>query len=468
MKTKKYINLRFILLLSMGILIFSSCERDFSDDVEFAEFPANGDVFLDAFSAGLDYFPFVDAGADPEAFSVETDKVFAGDAAMRFDVPSFGNGFVGATFNTTAKRDLSGFDALTFYAKASQSADINEIGFGIDGSTGNKYRVATQNLQVSTRWEKYIIPIPDASMLTNEVGLFWLAEGAENPDDEGGYVLFFDEIQFEKLGTVAQPSPAIFSGEDLTQQTFTGSTITVTGLTQTFNLRSGENVTVLAAPSYFNFESSDIDVARVNELGEISVVGEGTVEITALLGGVLAEGSLTINASGSLQSAPTPTRQQADVKSIFSNAYANETEINIAPGFGGSTTEVSISSSNRDDVLIYSNNNFTGIVFENTVDATELNFMHVDIYVQESGIEVGIQIRDFGPNQVVNTDETNGLPIEDDRDKRFTATSLVSGQWVSFDIPLDGDIATQKNNLGSIILTGGPNFILDNIYFYQE
>ncbi|GMN10782.1 hypothetical protein MTsPCn9_30530 [Croceitalea sp. MTPC9] len=468
MKNKKYINLRFTFLLTLGLVIFSGCEREFSDDVEFAEFPPNGNVFIDAFSAGLNYFPFVDAGADPEAFSVETDEVFAGDAAMRFDVPSFGTGFVGATFNTTAKRDLSGFDALTFYAKASQSADINEIGFGIDGSTGNKYRVATQNLQVSTRWQKYIIPIPDATPLTNEVGLFWLAEGAENADDEGGYVLFFDEIQFEKLGTIAQPSPAIFSGEDITQQTFTGSTVMVTGLTQTFNLSSGENVTVLAAPSYFNFESSNTDVAIVNELGEVSVIGEGTTEITALLGGVLAEGSLTIDASGGLQSAPTPTRPQVDVKSIFSNAYVNETEINIAPGFGGSTTEASISSANGDDVIIYANNNFTGIIYGNTVDATELNFMHVDIYVQDPGVEVGIQIRDFGANQVVNTDETNGNPIEDDKDKRFTATGLIPGQWVSFEIPLDGDIATQKNNLGSIILTGGPNFILDNIYFYRE
>ncbi len=165
MKNKKYSNVRLILLLSLMVVFVSSCEREFSDDVEFATFPPNGDVFLDNFSAGLDYFPFVDAGADPEAFSVDTDEVFAGSASMRFDVPSFGNGFVGANFGTTAKRDLSGFDALTFYAKASQAADINDIGFGIDGDTNNKFQVTTQNLQVSTRWQKYVIPIPDPSKI---------------------------------------------------------------------------------------------------------------------------------------------------------------------------------------------------------------------------------------------------------------------------------------------------------------
>ncbi|WP_281540627.1 Ig-like domain-containing protein [Maribacter aestuarii] len=468
MKNINCINLRFIVLLSLVIAVFSGCERDFSDDVEFAEFPPNGDVFLDAFSAGLNYFPFVDAGADPEAFSLETEEVFEGDAAMRFDVPAFGNGFVGATFNTTANRNLSGFDALTFYAKASQAATINEIGFGIDGNTNNKFQVSLSNLGVSTRWQKYVVPIPDASMLTNEVGLFWLAEGASFQGDEGGYVLWFDEIKFEKLGTVAQPRPAMFLGQDVTEQTFTGSSLTISGLTQTFNLESGENRTVNAAPSYFSFQSSDNEVARVNELGEVSVVGEGTAEITALLGGVLAQGSLTIIAGGSLASAPTPTRPQANVKSIFSDAYAKETEINIAPDFGGSTTEASISSSNGDDVLIYSNNNFTGIVFGNTVDASELTFLHVDVYVQEAGVEVGIQIRDVGANQILETDPATGNPIVDDKDKRFTATGLIPGQWVSFDIPLDGDIATQKNNIGALIITDGPNFILDNIYFYQE
>ncbi len=31
-------------------------------------------------------------------------------------------------------------------------------------------------------------------------GLFWLAEGADNENDEGGYIFWFDEIKFEKIG----------------------------------------------------------------------------------------------------------------------------------------------------------------------------------------------------------------------------------------------------------------------------
>ena len=467
MKNKKFIYSKLTAIFTLAlILTVFSCERGLSDDVEFATYSTDGDVFIDAFSAGLDYFPFVDAGADPFAFTVVNDEVFSGSSAMRFDVPSFGNGFVGATFNTTSNRDLSGYDALTFYAKASQAASINSIGFGISGETANKYIVEVNNLGISTNWKKYVIPIPDASKLFNETGLFWLAEGASFEGDEGGYVLWFDEIKFENLGTVAQPNPRIFNGENLTEQSFTGSTVSVAGLTQTFNLESGENFTVRAAPSYYDFLSTDIEVARVSERGEISVVGEGEAEITALLGGVLAEGSLAITSGGGLASAPTPTLPQANVKSIFSDAYTNDTESNFTPGFGGSTTETAVSGSSSDSFLTYVNNNFTGILFENTVDASALTFMHVDIYVQDAGTSVGLQIRDIGPNQMIETDVNTGNPIADDKDFRFTASGLTVGEWTSFEIPLGGDLATQKNNLGAIILVGGPNFILDNIYFY--
>lgn len=470
MKNKKYIAFKFIALTSLFSMVgLISCERDLSDDAVFATFPANGDVFIDSFSSGLDYFPFVDAGADPEAFSVETEDVFSGSSAMRFDVPAFGNGFVGATFSTSSGRDLSGFDALTFYAKASQAASINAIGFGINTANNNKYQVTLNGLQISTNWKKYVIPIPDAAKLINETGLFWLAEGASFEGDEGGYIFWLDEVKFEKLGTVAQPNPRIFNGEDIVEQSFTGSNIQITGLTQTFNLASGINQTVVAAPSYFTFSSSDIEVARANELGEISVVGEGTATITALLDGVLADGSIEITSSGALPAAPMPADPAANVKSIFSDSYPNETESNFTPGFGGSTTETTVASVNtNDEVLIYNNNNFTGIIFENTVDASALSFLHVDVYVQSAGVEVGLQIRDIGANQEIETDVNTGFPTGDDKDFRFDLTGLTPGQWTSFNIPLGGDIASQKNNLGALILVGGPNFILDNIYFYTE
>jgi hypothetical protein len=44
----------------------------------------------------------------------------------------------------------------------------------------------------------------DASKLTLEKGMFGTLK------DQNGYTFWIDELKYEKLGTVAQPRPAIF------------------------------------------------------------------------------------------------------------------------------------------------------------------------------------------------------------------------------------------------------------------
>jgi hypothetical protein len=155
------------------------------------------------------------------------------------------------------------------------------------------------------------------------------------------------------------------------------------------------------------------------------------------------------------------------VKSIFSDTYVNETESNFTPGFGGSTTVTDILTTSNGKVLQYTNNNYTGIMFANTVDATTFGFLHIDAYTDNAASTIGIQIRDLGANKTIETDVFTGNPIGDDKDTRSNLTGFQSGVWKSFDIPLTGSILNQKGNLGAIIITGGPNFILDNIYFYK-
>lgn len=473
MKNNRYNKIRAVLLLSLGIFTISSCEREFSDDVEFETFTTNGDIFTDA-PVGLtdEFFDSFDPneGANPDGFGTDDNVAFQGQSSIRIDVPAPDdpNGsFIGGIFlDRGAGRNLTGFDALTFYVKGSTTATIGEVGFGTDFSE-NKYAVVAQNIRLSTDWRKVIVPIPDPSKLIQERGMFFFSAGTQSTNGFG-YTFWIDELRFEKLGTIAQPSPAIFSGQDVAQQAFTGSNLFVNGLTQTFNLESGINQTVIAAPRYFDFTSSDNSVAIVNELGAVTVIGTGTANITAQLAGVRALGSLEVTSTGSLAFAPLPTRPANNVKSIFSDAYMADTASNFAPGFGGSTTETTITNNNGDFVLSYTNNNFTGILFENTVDASGLTFLHVDVYVQNPGVEVGIQIRDVGANQELETNIFDGSPEGDDVDFRFNLTGLTVGQWTSIDIPLGGDLATQKNNLGALILTGGPDFILDNIYFFTE
>jgi hypothetical protein len=308
--------------------------------------------------------------------------------------------------------------------------------------------------------------LPDPSKLTNERGVFWFAAGTQGTNG-AGYALWFDEIKFEKLGTVGKPTSNILNGETSTIKSFIGSTINITGLNHVYNLVNGQDVTVNSTPAYYAFKSSNPTVASVNDSGIVKIISSGTSEITATLNGIKVNGKLIVESKGNLPSAPQPTQPQNEVKSIFSDAYVNATESNFTPGFGGSTSVADILLTSSGKVLQYGNNNFTGIIFNNTIDASTLGFLHIDAYVENASTSIGIQIRDIGSNKTIETDIFTGNPIGDDKDKRSTLTGFQSGVWKSFDIPLNSGILNQKNNLGAIIITGGPNFILDNIYFYK-
>ncbi len=469
MRTDILNNFKSATLLMAVIAMVVSCDRPYSDDIEFAGNSENGDVYIDGFSAGLQYLPF--EGSKLDAFSVDTDVSYEGSSSMRFDVPNFGDpggAFAGAIFPTSGARDLSGYDALTFYAKATKAATINEIGFGNDFGE-NKFLVTKTNLRISTNWVKYIIPIPDPSKLIDESGLFWYSEGPENND---GYTFWLDEIKFEKLGTVAQPRPAIFNGSDLDQLAFIDVDIPVTGLTQTFNLASGINQTVLAAPSYFTFQSSNTDVAVVSEQGIISPVGVGSAKITALLGGVQAAGSASLTVTGRFDLAATPTRDPANVISVYSDAYTN-VNVDFYNGFfepfqttlGGDDINV-----NGNRIINYTNLNFVAIQF-GPVDASGMTALHLDIRVPES-ITLGdndfieVELQDYGPDAVPGggDDAVSRIRIDSNR--------LLSGEWAGIDIPLsDFTSLSSRMNLGLLLFDSSENItgiLVDNIYFYNE
>ena len=474
MKIRKFIYLKITLLLGLIFTFTVSCERNPSDEVEFATFPKTAEVFMDGFSGGLEYLPF--SGSKLTAFSVDNKTKYDGTASMRFDVPNYGDpegAYAGAIFPDYNGRDLSDYDALTFWAKASQAATIAEIGFGGD-FMGNKYLVTKQNLRISTAWTKYTIPIPEPYMLTLEKGMFWYATGPENND---GYTFWIDELQFEKLGTIAQPKPAILNGEDILQTSFLGSSIDLTvGLSQTFNLASGINQTVAVAPSYFMFSSTDVDVARVSELGIVSVVGIGTAEITAILGGVKAEGSLTVEVLGQFSPAPIPTLDPSQVISIFSDAYTN-VPVDFYNGYYEpfQTTTSNDFEVNGDKVLNYENYNFVGIEFNQnvpTINGTDMTKMHLDIFVPDSfdpASTIRVNLVDFGADAGFGGGDDASVSVIISAN---SIPALVVGEWISVELDITG--LANRNNLGQIIFDASSNesprpsnFYVDNIYLYK-
>jgi hypothetical protein len=466
-----------ITTLSLGIVFIllmmnTGCERSV-DSLEEATYPANPDVFIDGFSGGLEYAVFT--GTVPEAFQVDEDVTYDGSAAsMRFDVPDAGDlrgAFAGGAFFVQGGRDLSGFNALTFYVRATQSVELGTLGFGVDLGA-NRYDASVTNVRVNTAWEKVIIPIPDPERLTQERGLFYYAFGPV-AEDGSGYSVWIDEVKYENLGTIGQPRYSILNGENQTTNTFEGVQTGISGLGTVYNLPNGLDQVVNTSVAYFDFESSNEAAATVDQNGNVTVGPSGTAVITGSVGGVEASGSLTVVSQGPFQFAPEPTEDPADVISIFSDVYDN-VPVDFYNGFYApfQTTTSADFTVNGDNVLNYENFNFVGIEFNQnvpTIDASEMTELTMDIFIPDAfppGSNLRIDLRDFGAD--------GAFDGGDDSIISYTiSTSLTSNpimvqaQWLQVDFDITG--LANRSNLGQIILAGDtpqrPNsFYVDNIY----
>ncbi len=449
------------------VVFLSACEND-PDDFEEAKYSSNPDVFIDTFSAGLNYAAF--SSSVVTAFQVDSEVTRNNSAAsMRIDVPNVNDPlgtYAGGAFFTTVGRDLSGYNALTFWAKSSVAATLDVAGFGIDLGA-NKYQASVSGLSLTTTWRKYIIPIPDASKLKVEKGMFYYSEGPENGN---GYSFWIDDVKFENLGTIAHGQASIVNGLDKVTTSFNGVTNTIDGILATFSMPNAINQNVSMSSSYLVFSSSDPAVATVNEAGVVTTVGTGSAVITATLNGQDALGSLTINSLGAFTSAPTPTEAANTVISLFSNHYTN-VPVDYYNGYWQpyQTTQSSDFTVNGDDVLNYTNFNFVGVQFSNpTVDATLMSHFHADIYIPgtlAAGANFKIRLVDFGSDGVFGGGNDTGHTVT------YTSPTLVAQNWVSLDIPFTSFTGlTSRAHLAQVIFEGTniSNFYADNIYLFNN
>jgi hypothetical protein len=481
MKNRKINYLRNSFLLAIITLVNLNCERDLSDEAQDATFPKTAEVFTDA-PVGMGtnfYFPYGPDANNPvgskfTAWSVDSNVSYKGNASMRFDVPNAndpqGNYAGGILRVDGAGRNLTGYDALTFWAKASQGVTIGEIGFGEDFYP-NKYITTMTNISLGTAWTKYIIPIPNASKLLQEKGMFRYAAGSQGTNG-AGYTFWIDELKFEKLGTILPLQASIMNGNNIARSTFVGVTSSITGAIATFNMPNGINQSVSISPAFLNFTSSNPSVATVNDAGVVTPIAAGTATITATFNGQPATGSLIINCSGAYVNAPIPTLSPSNVISIFSDKYTN-VPVNYYNGYWQpwQTTLSNDFSVLGDNVLNYTNFNFVGIEFSSpTVNATSMTHIHLDAFIPgpiAPGRQLRVLVVDFGANGVFGGgDDTRHSTTF----SATTSTPVVSQNWISIEIPFSAMPGLlSKSNLAQIILEGGDNSIIyvDNIYFHN-
>nr|WP_321234183.1 carbohydrate-binding protein [uncultured Psychroserpens sp.] len=487
MKNMKFNNLKITMLLTVLLCTVISCERDISDDATPATFPTVGDIFTDT-PIGLteEFFNSFDPaeGANVNGFGTDNGEAFEGSISIRIDVPAPNDpdgGFIGGIFEDSGEgRNLTQYDALTFWAKGSTTG-IVEVGFGTD-FVENKYAVSFPNVQLSTDWKKYIIPIPDPSKLVQERGMFLFSAGTQSTNGFG-FTFWIDELRFENLGTLGQEMPRIFNGADLTQEAFVGSSIQVSGISYTVNLPTGINQTVNAAPSYYSFSSSNESVATISESGLISVTGVGTTTITASVGNNLAQGSLELTSGGPFPSAPVPTRDAANVVSLFSDAYSNVPVRHYNGFFQFATTQGGAGSDpNNVDLQVPA----PGGGVDNIINYTELNFVSIGTYETVSLVDISAMTHlhvDINIREAIDGSDFLRLSMESGTGLGSTTFgSVILGSaalsnsdengWLSLDIPIsDFSGFSDLANFGQLFFVSDgviSDIWVDNVYFYNE
>ena len=150
--------------------------------------------------------------------------------------------------------------------------------------------------------------------------------------------------------------------------------------------------------------------------------------------------------------AKPPTRNDADVVSVFSGEYTDIADSDFYPNWGQST-QFTAFDLNGDAMLQYSDLNYQGINLGAAIDASSLETLHIDIWTSDA---TSIDIFPL-PNGVQPADE------------KFVTKTLIADQWNSFDIPMSEftDQGLLVDDLMQFKFVGSGTVFLDNIYFYR-
>ena len=161
----------------------------------------------------------------------------------------------------------------------------------------------------------------------------------------------------------------------------------------------------------------------------------------------------TAAATEPLLAAATPTHPAANVTSIYSQSYSDPAAANYFPGWGQST-QYAVFEIGTDSMIQYSNLNYQGITFEETIDLSAREFMHMDVWT-------------------ATVDSLLVFPISIGSGEKSVKAGLSQSSWTSIDVPLSAftDQGLDMSDIFQLKLedpdgNGGTIFV-DNIYFYS-
>ena len=161
--------------------------------------------------------------------------------------------------------------------------------------------------------------------------------------------------------------------------------------------------------------------------------------------------------------APTPTRNAANVISLYSNAYTNVAVDTWRTDWSSAVLEDIQIEGN--DTKKYSNLDFVGVeTVTKQIDVTAMNHFHVDMWTPNM-TTFRVKLVDFGNDAVFGGG--------DDTEHEVIFENVPAGQWNSLDIPLTQfEKLANKKNIAQLIFSGLPvaagTVYIDNVYFFDK
>ena len=429
--------------------------------------PVNpGAVFVGAYSPGVSFVGFGGATND---VTVDPTQQRAGRDSLKFVVTGAA-GYSGGAFVAATPRDLTSFNALTFWAKASTTNTLNVTGIGNDAAGGEGYSAENLTVPLTGTWTKYVIPMPRPAKATAVAGLFHLADGNKN------YTIWLNDIQYENLGAgeVGAPTGATVN-LPATQSIAVGGTFQIAYQPNTvsFALPVLPNAGRLTNVGFlwYTLTSSAPAKATVSTLGLVTGVAAGTANVTAALGSIAVTGQLAVTVTGGggattpTTTAAAPTHPAGNVISMYnsSGTYTNVPIDTWATVWGNPNSVIAFAIGSA-TVKEYVAMSFVGVEFFNPkINATGFTNFHVDVWTP-NGTRMGVKLVNFG----ASTQEA---------EVQIVAPTITTGTWVSIDIPLSSFTALNGSltfeSLAQLLFTNnnptveGATFFIDNVYFWK-
>ncbi|MBC7525881.1 MAG: T9SS type A sorting domain-containing protein [Flavobacterium sp.] len=344
------------------------------------------------------------------------------------------------------------------------SPDFTSFRIKLEAVNGTNLELDVPGAHTQNAWNSYDLDL-STYVGVDLAHLKWIVPVTYNPP---GRTLYLDNVYFFRPPT-AGPSP-----------TFNPWSIPDA-------LTGAPDFAIPPASSNSNgaiiYTSSNTSVATIIGNNTIHVVGPGVSTFTASQAAsppyLAGSTTTTFTVSNPIPAAPTPpARPAADVKSIFSDAYAPIAVLGYAGSGDDNTYNTSWCPGNTTLVQLFGNNTnkvtdlgCEGVAFLSArFDATSFTYFHMDIYTDTPTQDKSFVVKFSNWNN--GNAEANAI-LYNVTNANFL-TSPNPGSWISLDIPLSsfsiaGGGSADRNDLAQFIISSDLGTVYyDNLYLHKN